>query len=53
MKFPLAPPPKRTYGLGGCYCRDYIMEYPDEGGIEREKASACPDEDGAWGKLVM
>ncbi len=29
------------------------MEYPDEGGIEREKASACPDEDGAWGKLVM
>lgn len=45
--------PERTYEADGRYCRDYITEYQSESGIEREKSTACRNQDGAWQKMVM
>jgi len=45
--------PERTYESDGRYCRDYITEYQGTNGIEREKASACRNQDGTWQKMMM
>ncbi len=45
--------PQRTYQADGRYCRDYVTEYQGPNGIEREKSSACRNEDGAWQQKVI
>lgn len=46
--------PERTYQTSdGRYCRDYTAEYQGPNGVEREQASACRTEEGAWKRVVM
>jgi len=46
--------PQRTYEADGRYCRDYTTEYQrQDNTIQRDQASACRNEEGAWKRVKM
>ncbi len=45
--------PERTYEADGRYCRDYLTEYRGDNEVERERASACRNQEGVWQNRVM